>query len=80
MFKIISLLWPSFSTEMLGKIWISFTFLIFTPSLLYLLYRILEALITNIKNILYFSYQISGYSKSIYKMSTVCEYNLMCKI
>ena len=48
MLKIIRILWPGFSTEMLGKIWVSFTFLIFTPSLLYLLYRILEALITNI--------------------------------
>ena len=25
--KIIRILWPGFSTEMLGKIWVSFTFL-----------------------------------------------------
>ena len=48
MLTIIRILWPAFRTEMLGKIWISFTFLIFTPSLLYLLYRIVETLITNI--------------------------------
>ena len=48
MLTIIRILWPAFSPEMLGKIWISFTFLIFTPSLLYLLYRIVETLITNI--------------------------------
>ena len=48
MLNIIRLLWPDFTTQMLGKIWISFTFLIFTPSLLYLLYRIVDTLITNI--------------------------------
>ena len=48
MWKIIRILWPDFGTAMLGKIWISFTFLIFTPSLLYLLYRIVETLITSI--------------------------------
>ena len=48
MLKINRMLWPDFRTEMLGKIWISFTFLILTPSLLYLLYRIVETLMTNI--------------------------------
>ena len=48
MMNIIRILWPDFGTEILGKIWISFTFLIFTPSLLYLLYRIVETLIANI--------------------------------